>query len=124
MPSRAEKRRSNRPNVYESGSEDKHCIAMRVVCRPSRPPFVWEWEWEYLYRNAVASRVAKGTLRIVNVPELKQMGINSFLIYDKRKPLTPMAREFRQIVREERSPSTTVDDKGDHTVDARRLSFH
>jgi DNA-binding transcriptional LysR family regulator len=77
-----------------------------------------------LYRNAVASRVAKGTLRIVNVPELKQMGVNSFLIYDKRKPLTPMAREFRQIVREEKSPSTTVDDKGDHTVDAQRLSFH
>jgi DNA-binding transcriptional LysR family regulator len=77
-----------------------------------------------LYRNAVASRVAKGTLRIVNVPELKQMGINSFLIYDKRKPLTPMAREFCQIVREGRSPSTALDDKGDHIVDARRLSFH
>ena len=77
-----------------------------------------------LYRNAVASRVNKGSLRLINVPELKQMGINSFLIYDKRKPLTPMAREFRQIVREGRSPSTAVDDKGDHIVDARRLSFH
>jgi hypothetical protein len=77
-----------------------------------------------LYRNAVASRVNKGSLRLINVPELKQMGINSFLIYDKRKPLTPMAREFRQIVREERRPATAVDDKGDHIVAARRLSFH
>ena len=77
-----------------------------------------------LYRNAVASRVNKGSLRVINVPELKQMGINSFLIYDKRKPLTPMAREFRQIVREGRSPSTAVDDKGDQIVNARRLSFH
>ena len=77
-----------------------------------------------LYRNAVASRVNKGSLRLIDVPELKQMGINSFLIYDKRKPLTPMAREFRQIVREGRSPSTAVDDKGAHIVDARRLSFH
>ena len=77
-----------------------------------------------LYRNAVASRVNKGSLRLIDVPELKQMGINSFLIYDKRKPLTPMAREFCQIVREGRSPSTAVDDKRDHIVDARRLSFH
>ena len=77
-----------------------------------------------LYRNAVASRVNKGSLRVINVPELKQMGINSFLIYDKSKPLTPMAREFRQIVREGRSPSMAVDDTGAHIVDARRLSFH
>jgi DNA-binding transcriptional LysR family regulator len=77
-----------------------------------------------LYRNAVASGVTKGTLRLINVPELKQMGIKSFLIYDKRKPLTSMAREFRQIVREERRPATAVDDKGDHIVAARRLSFH
>ena len=77
-----------------------------------------------LYRNAVASRVNKGSLRLINVPELKQMGINSFLIYDKSKPLTPMAREFRQIVREEKNPPTAVDDKVDHIVDARRLSVH
>jgi DNA-binding transcriptional LysR family regulator len=77
-----------------------------------------------LYRNAVASRVTKGSLRLINVPELREMGIKSFLVYDKRKPLTPMAREFRQIVREERSPSTAVDDKESHLGSARRLSFH
>jgi LysR family transcriptional regulator, transcriptional activator of the cysJI operon len=77
-----------------------------------------------LYRNAVASRVMKGSLRLINVPELREMGIKSFLVHDKRKPLTPMAREFRQIVREERSPSTAVDDKEAHLGSARRLSFH
>jgi hypothetical protein len=29
-----------------------------------------------LYRNAIASRVAKGNLRIINVPELKELGIS------------------------------------------------
>jgi DNA-binding transcriptional LysR family regulator len=77
-----------------------------------------------LYRNAVASRVTKGSLRLINVPELRDMGIKSFLVYDKRKPLTPMAQAFRQIVRQEKSPSTTVDDKEAHLGSARRLSFH
>jgi DNA-binding transcriptional LysR family regulator len=77
-----------------------------------------------LYRNAVASRVTKGSLRLINVPELRQMGIKSFLVYDKRKPLTPMAREFRQIVREERIPSTAVDDEEALLGNARRLSLH
>ncbi len=77
-----------------------------------------------LYRNAVASRVTKGSLRLINVPELSEMGIKSYLVYDKRKPLTPMAREFRQIVCEERSASTAVDDKQAHVGSVRRLSFH
>jgi DNA-binding transcriptional LysR family regulator len=77
-----------------------------------------------LYRNAVASRVTKGSLRLINVPELREMGIKSYLVYDKRKPLTPMAREFRQIACEERSASTAVDDKEAHVGSVRRLSFH
>jgi DNA-binding transcriptional LysR family regulator len=56
-----------------------------------------------LYRNAVASAVARGNFRFVNVPELKQMGINSFIIYDKRKPLAPISREFLQVMHEEKN---------------------
>ncbi len=50
--------------------------------------------------NRFASRVAKGTLKVLNVPELKQLGIKSFVAYDKRKPLASMAQEFLQILRE------------------------
>jgi len=56
-----------------------------------------------LYRNAVASAVARGNFRFVNVPELKQMGIKSFIIYDKRKPLAPISQEFLQVMHEEKN---------------------
>jgi DNA-binding transcriptional LysR family regulator len=52
-----------------------------------------------LYRNAVASRVANGTLKLIDVPELKEMGVQSFLIYDQRKPITPIAAEFLEMLR-------------------------
>ena len=52
-----------------------------------------------LYRNAVASRVANGTLQLIDVPELENMGVQSFLIFDKRKPLAPIAAEFLGMLR-------------------------
>jgi DNA-binding transcriptional LysR family regulator len=56
-----------------------------------------------LYRNAVASAVARGKLRFLNIPELKEMGIKSFIIYDKRKPLAAMSQEFLQVMHEQRT---------------------
>jgi DNA-binding transcriptional LysR family regulator len=53
-----------------------------------------------LYRNAVASRVANGTLKLIDVPELKEMGVQSFIIYDKRKPIAPVAAEFLEMLRQ------------------------
>ena len=61
-----------------------------------------------LYQNAVATRVAKGDLRLLNVPELKEMGIKSSIIYDRRKLLTPMAQEFLQMLRQKRDSTIPV----------------
>ena len=77
-----------------------------------------------LYRNAVASRVAKGNLRLLNVPELKQMAIQSFIAFDKRKPLAPMAQEFLQILHEKRDSQPGVNDRRVQVVNARSLSVH
>jgi len=55
------------------------------------------------YRNAIAGRIATGNLKVLNVPELKQMKIKSFGVYDKRRPLAPMAQEFLRILREKRN---------------------
>jgi DNA-binding transcriptional LysR family regulator len=52
-----------------------------------------------LYRNAVASRVANGTFKLIDVPELKEMGVQSFIIFDKRKPISPIAAEFLGMLR-------------------------
>jgi DNA-binding transcriptional LysR family regulator len=77
-----------------------------------------------LYRNAVASRVAKGSLRLISVPELKQIRIQSFIAFDKRKPMTPMAQEFLQILHEKRSLPVAVNDKRMQIGSARSLSVH
>jgi DNA-binding transcriptional LysR family regulator len=52
-----------------------------------------------LYRNAVAGRVANGTLKLIDVPELKEMGVQSYIIFHKRKPISPVAAEFRDMLR-------------------------
>ena len=52
-----------------------------------------------LYRNAIASRIASGTLKLINVPELKEMGVQSFIIFDKRKPIPRIAGEFLAMLR-------------------------
>jgi DNA-binding transcriptional LysR family regulator len=62
-----------------------------------------------LYRDAVATRVASGNLKLINVPELSELGIKSFIAYDKRRPLTPIAEEFLRMLRERRNPSVGVD---------------
>jgi DNA-binding transcriptional LysR family regulator len=77
-----------------------------------------------LYRNAVASRVARGSLRLLNVPELKQMGIKSFIIFDKRKALAPMAQEFLQIMHEKRDSRIASNNKRVQVVGPRSLSVH
>ena len=51
-----------------------------------------------LYRNAVASRVANGTLKLIDVPELKEMGVQSYIIFHKRRPISPVAAEFRDML--------------------------
>jgi DNA-binding transcriptional LysR family regulator len=60
-----------------------------------------------LYRNAIASRIANGNVRYLNVPELKQMGINSFIIRDKRKPLAPLSQEFLRVMHEQKKVRST-----------------
>ena len=74
-----------------------------------------------LYRNAIATRVAKGDLRLLNVPALKEMVIKSLIIYDRRKRLTPMAQEFLQMLREKRDSKIAVNEekartRGDHSL--------
>jgi DNA-binding transcriptional LysR family regulator len=77
-----------------------------------------------LYRNAVASGVARGNLKLLNVPELTQMGIQSFIIFNKRKPLAPMAQEFLRILHEKRNLPTAADDKEVQIGSAWGLSVH
>jgi DNA-binding transcriptional LysR family regulator len=77
-----------------------------------------------LYRNAVASRVARGNLKLLSVPELRQIKTNSFIVSDRRRPLTPMAQEFLQILREKRSSPIVANERRVQIGSARSLSAH
>jgi DNA-binding transcriptional LysR family regulator len=77
-----------------------------------------------LYRNAVASRAARGKLKVLDVPELKQMETKSFIIYDRRKPLTSVAQEFLQILHEKRKLPIAFNDRRVQIARARSVSFH
>jgi hypothetical protein len=61
---------------------------------------------------------------LINVPELKELGLKSFIIYDRRKPLAPMAQEFLQILRAKRKLSIAVNDPSVRVGGARTLSVH
>jgi DNA-binding transcriptional LysR family regulator len=52
------------------------------------------------YRNAIAGRLANGSLKLINVPELKELETKSVIAYDRHKPLSSIAQEFLTLLRE------------------------
>jgi DNA-binding transcriptional LysR family regulator len=77
-----------------------------------------------LYRNGIARQLATGNFRSLNVPELKQLGVKSSIIYDRRKPLASMAREFLQMLREKRDSTLAVNERRARIRSVRSLSLH
>lgn len=55
-----------------------------------------------LYRNVVEHEILRGDLKLLNVPELRKMHVESFIIYDRRRPLSPPAQDFLQSLFTER----------------------
>jgi DNA-binding transcriptional LysR family regulator len=55
-----------------------------------------------LYRNVVEREVMRGDLKLLNVPELSKMRVQSFIIYDRRKPLSSPAQDFLHMLRDDR----------------------
>lgn len=51
-----------------------------------------------LFQDAVAIQLAKGSLKLVNVPDLRKMGIKSVIAYDRRKPPSSIAQEFLTLL--------------------------
>lgn len=52
------------------------------------------------YQNAIATSLAKRSLKLINVPELKEMAMKSMIAYDGRKPLSSVAQVFLTLLRE------------------------
>ena len=56
-----------------------------------------------LNRDSIERELSSGDLREVRVPGLEQVKVQSFIIYDKRKPLGALARDFRNLLLEKRN---------------------
>jgi DNA-binding transcriptional LysR family regulator len=63
-----------------------------------------------LYQDEVATPLAKGSLKLVNVPELRELGVKSWIAYDGRKPLSSIAQEFLALLRERTKRIEKMDD--------------
>jgi DNA-binding transcriptional LysR family regulator len=61
-----------------------------------------------LYRHAVASGITSGSLRVLNVPELKEVRNKSFIIYQQGKALTPMAQKFLKMLQERKNSAIAI----------------
>ena len=55
-----------------------------------------------LYRETVEADLKNRDLKILHVPDLEKMRTNSFIIYNKCKPLSGVARDFLHALRKSR----------------------
>jgi DNA-binding transcriptional LysR family regulator len=53
-----------------------------------------------LHWESVENDIAAGMLTQIRVPELEKLQVRSDIIYDERKPLTPIAQAFLELLRE------------------------
>src|SRR5690349_8603793 len=74
------------------------------------------------YRNAIAGRLVNGSLKLINVPELKEIETKSVIAYDRHKPLSSIAQEFLTLLRERARVQKT--DCGLTSVQGREREFH
>ncbi len=63
------------------------------------------------YQNAIARSLAKRSLKLINVPELKEMAMKSMIAYDGRKPLSLIAQEFLALLRERAKQVQKIDSR-------------
>jgi DNA-binding transcriptional LysR family regulator len=51
-----------------------------------------------LNRDSIERDLANGDLKEISVPGLQEIEVQSFVIYDKRRPLSDVARDFRKLL--------------------------
>ncbi len=65
----------------------------------------------FLYKDYVEFEVNKRELKILKIPELEILDARSFIIYDKRKSLSPLAQDFLHVLHEARVSNIQTTDK-------------
>jgi DNA-binding transcriptional LysR family regulator len=56
-----------------------------------------------LQGDSVKSAIDSGALAKLNIPELKKIALQSFIVFDQRKPLSAIAKDFVDLLRKRKS---------------------
>jgi len=59
-----------------------------------------------LHWESVEDDIAMGILKQIRVPELEKLQVRSYIMYDDRKPLRPIAHAFLELLREQEKTIT------------------
>lgn len=61
-----------------------------------------------LTEDSVRSSIESGSLIRLNVPEQKKIALQSFIVFDQQKPLSPIAKDFLNLLRNRRLRGRTA----------------
>jgi DNA-binding transcriptional LysR family regulator len=73
-----------------------------------------------LNRDSIERDLMNGDLREIRVPGLEEIKVQSFIIYDKRRPLSAIAQDFRQLLLENRTRKIAPKRKEPRSIGGRR----
>jgi DNA-binding transcriptional LysR family regulator len=57
------------------------------------------WGVGFMFRERLTNEIVKGSVRIIRLPELSDMKHRSYIAYDRRRLLSPIARNFIAVLR-------------------------
>ena len=52
-----------------------------------------------LYRDHLKAEIRRGELKVLSISDLKPTAIESFIIYNRNRPISPNAQEFLELLR-------------------------
>jgi hypothetical protein len=52
-----------------------------------------------LYRDHLKAEIRRGDLKVLSISDLKPTAIESFIIYNLNRPISPNAQEFLELLR-------------------------
>jgi DNA-binding transcriptional LysR family regulator len=55
-----------------------------------------------LYQDHLQGEIKRGDLKVLRIPELKKIDVQSFMVYHQQRPLSPNAQDFLDLLRQSR----------------------
>ena len=59
-----------------------------------------------LFKARIEPEIERGDFRMIEVPELKELTQKAFIMYSKRRPLSPLAQDFIETLHDMRPAAT------------------